>query len=89
MLNGLVLQNIKDNAKQLTDTGSNNTNENVNNKGSGITITITEKIIQDTMKENFNKSREEVIKEFQDYVNITVPENNIKCNKQYNSNNLW
>ena len=47
MLNGLVFQYIKDNAKQLTGTGSNNTNENVNNKGSG-TITLTEKIIQDT-----------------------------------------
>ena len=87
MLNGLVLQYIKDNAKQLTGTGSNNANENVNNKGSG-TITLTEKIIQDTMKENPNMSREDIIKGFQDDVRFTVPENLLSVsgnNQSYDS----
>lgn len=86
MLNGLVLQYIKENAKQLTGTGSNNTNENVNNKGSG-TITLTEKIIQDTMKENPNMSREDIIKGFQDDVRFTVPENLLNSSGGSNSNN--
>ena len=63
MLNGLVLQYIKDNAKQLTGTGSNNTNENVNNKGSG-TITLTEKIIQDTMKKILICQEKILLKDF-------------------------
>ena len=86
MLNGLVLQYIKENAKQLTGTGSNNTNENVNNKGSG-TITLTEQIIQDTMKENPNMSREDIIKGFQDDVRFTVPENLLNSSGGSNSNN--
>ena len=73
MLNGLVLQYIKANAKQLTDTGSTNTNENVNNKGSG-TITVTEKIITDIMELNKDKTREEVINELQKDKRYTVPE---------------
>lgn len=86
MLNGLVLQYIKENAKQLTDTSSTNTNENVNNKGSG-TITLTEKIIQDTIKENPNMSREDIIKGFQDDVRFTVPENLLNSSGSSNSNN--
>lgn len=88
MLNDLVLQYIKDNAKQLTGTNNNNTNtnENVNNKGSG-TITLTEKIIQDTMKENPNMSREDIIKGFQDDVRFTVPESilSVGNNQSYDS----
>jgi len=87
MLNGLVLQYIKDNAKPLTNTGSSNANENVNNKGSG-TITLTEKIIQDTMKENPNMSREDIIKGFQNDVRFTVPENLLSVsgnNESYDS----
>lgn len=85
-LNGLVFQYINANAKQLTDTGSTNTNENVNNKGSG-TITLTEKIIQDTMKENPNMSREDIIKGYQDDVRFTVPENLLNSSGGSNLNN--
>jgi len=85
-LNGLVLQYIKDNAKQLTGTDNPSTNENFNNKGSG-TITLTEKIIQDTMKENPNMSREDIIKGYQDDVRFTVPESilSVGNNQSYDS----
>jgi hypothetical protein len=84
MLNGLVLQYIKNNAKQLTNIDSDNTN-NVNNKGSG-KITLTEKIIEDTIKENPNMSREDIIKGYQNDVRFNVPENLLNNNENSNSN---
>lgn len=71
MLNDLVLQYIKTNAKQLTNTS--NVNENVNNKNEG-SITVTEKIITDIMELNEGTTREDIIKQLQNDKRYNVPE---------------